>query len=142
MFDVNCQAEIKKLNVRTVTNNNEISPAIDITMVLKQVPVKRITSAGDFSVLYNGDVVLLGEVNPHTVQHKLENLAVTIGAKKLSGCDIKKGMKITLLPEKQANIELKVEVEYPEHTVYFMGLLASETNVKIEQRQLSLVNEQ
>lgn len=145
MFDVKCQAEVKNLNVRTEVHGDEYVPAVDIKMMLLAVPVDRITSAcPDIGKrFYQGDVVAVGEVNPLTVGHKLENLTVTIGDKVLKGCDIKKGMKINLLPEQKANVEIQVQTEHRDNlAVHVMELLRSEVAVKVSERQLDLVNVQ
>ena len=145
MFDVKCQAEIKGLNVRIECHGEQYIPAMDITMMLLEVPVNRITSAcPDMEKrFYRGDIVAIGEVNPLTVQHNLENLTVNIAGKKVTGCDIKKGMKIQLLPEHKANVEVKIQTRHSDElTCHVIKLLRSEVMVAINERQLDLVNEQ
>jgi len=142
MFDVKCKAEIKNLNIRTENHGDEIVPAVDITMMLIGVPVDRISSAcPDIAKrFYEGDQVAVGEVNPLTVGHKLENLHVTIGGKKVAGCDIKRGAKIMLLPAHLANVEVKVQVQHSDNLAgHVMDLLKDETDVTINERQLSMV---
>ena len=141
MFDVKCGAEVRNLNIRTENHGDEIVPAVDIKMMLLGVPVDRITSAcpNIAKRFYDGDLVAIGEVNPLTVQHKLENLIVKIGEKTLKGCDIKKGAKIHLLPAMLANVEVTVQVEHSgDLAVQVMNHLKGEIGVSVNERQLAL----
>lgn len=142
MFDVKCKAEVKNLNVRTEIHGDDNVPAYDVTLMLLGVPVDCITRAcPDIGKrFYSGDQVAIGEVNPLTVQHKMENLTVKIGERTLNGCDIKKGAKIMLLPEKVANVEVKVQVEHRGDIVLdIMAVLRDEVIVSINERQLEIV---
>ena len=144
MFDVNCQAEIKHLNVRMETHGDDYVPALDVKMMLLDVPVDRINSAipGLADWAYEGDVVRVGEVNPFTVQHKLENLTVTIGERELKGCDLKKGMKVNIKPEKKADVEVTVQTHHKDIIPHILDYLKQEIGVKVHQRQLDLVENQ
>ena len=142
MFDVTCSAEIRAVTIRTETVAHETVPALDIKMLLLHVPVERISSAcpeiGER--FYEGDMVAVGEVNPLTVGHKLENLSVKIGDKTITGCDIKKGAKITLLPEKLANVEVTIQtLNHKDLILKVIGFLKSEIGVTINERQLKMV---
>ena len=111
MFDVKCQAEIRHLNYRKEIHGDEFVAATDVKVMLIGVPVDRITSAcPDISKrFYEGEIVAVGEVSPLIVGHKLENLAVTLGQIEIKGVDIKKGMKVHLLPQKIANVECSLQ---------------------------------
>lgn len=141
MFDVNCKAEIRALTIRTETVGEARVPAVDIKLMLMGVHVGAIDSACPQMAerFYDGDQVAVGEVNPFTVQHKLENLMVNLSGEKLLGCDIKKGAKITLLPEQLANVEVTVQARHRGNLVlHVMELLKDVAVVTITERQLAL----
>ena len=141
MFDVNCKAEIRAITIRTETVGDMRVPAVDIKLMLMGVQVDRIDSACPEmgKRFYDEDQVAIGEVNPLTVGHKLENMMVNISGEKLLGCDIKKGAKITLLPEKIANVEVTIQARHRgELVLKMMGLLKDVAVVTINERQLEL----
>jgi hypothetical protein len=144
MFDVKCKAEIRHLNVRRQAHGDDFVSADDIKLMLIGVPVDRINSACPEidKRFYNADQVAVGEVNPLTVQHSLENLAVQIGDVKLKGVNIKKKAKIHLLPGKVANVQCSIqvtEISDAQFTALRHLYLAGEANVKINERQLKLM---
>ncbi len=115
--------------------------AVDVKLMLISVPVDRITSAvPDMAArFYSGEVVAIGEVNPLTVHHKLENLGVTIDDLRFVDCDIKKGMQITLLPSHVANIECSVQISNVGDSIAALfARQRQEVSVKIVERQLKL----
>lgn len=141
MFDVRGKAELRHINVRAEAHGDEMVPAVDVKLMLIGVPVDRITSAvPDMAVrFYDGDTVAVGEVNPLTVHHKLENLAVTIDDLNFKGCDIKKGMKITLQPGKIADVECSVQIQgIGDSVAPLIRKLRDEVSVKVVERQLKL----
>lgn len=112
MLDVKCNAEIKHLNCRKEVHGEENVFANDVKLMLLGVPVDRLGSlCPDMGKhFYDGDVVAVGEVNPLTVGHKIENLKVKIEKESLNGVDLKKGAKIHLQPNKLANVECSIQV--------------------------------
>lgn len=142
MFDVKTTCEVKGLNVRVECHGEEYVPAVDIKLMLLGVPVDRITSACPNMAkrFYDGDLVAIGEVNPLTVGHKLENLSITLGETTIKGATIKRGMKIKLLPAKVADVEVTVQTEHHGSlAVDVMSMLREEVDVTINERQLNLV---
>ena len=145
MFNIKTKGEIKKLNVRKEFHGDDLVPAIDIKMVLIGVPVDKLTSAvPDMAKrFYEGDVVAVGEISPLIVGHKIENLEVKIDSVTLKGADVKKKMKLFLLPGKIANVELSVQVSDFNHkqlTKLTDLYIESEVKVEIFERQLSMVD--
>lgn len=141
MFQAKSKTGINGLSIRTEVRGNEVVPAIDIKMVMESVPVESISSAcpNIAARFYDGDQVAVGEVNPLVVGHKLENLTVTVGKRKLAGCDIKKGMKIQLLPERVARLEFTVQAErHGDIILFLMEVLKSELMVSIEENQVRI----
>lgn len=145
MFDVECRAEIKKLVPKMRIIRDEYLPEVAVTMLALDVPVEKITSAvPDLAKwAYKGDVVTIGEVNPLTVQHALQNLSVTIGDVTMTGCDLRKNMKIHLKPEKVADLLLTVDARHHEQTtMHVLRFLGQEVGVNFKERQLELVENQ
>ncbi len=141
MFDVTTKAEVRHINVRSEAHGDEIVPAIDVQLMLLGVPCDRITSAvPDMAKrFYKGEQVAVGEINPFVVHHKLENLAVKIGKVTLTGVDIKKNMKVHLLPGKVANVLVSVQAEHePASTADLIAMLRDEVDVSINERQLKI----
>lgn len=150
MFDMKAMAEIRHLNVRKQTHGDQFVPADDIKLMLMAVPVDNLTSAcpemGER--FYEGDQVAVGEVSPLTVWHALENMYVYIGEEAkdegvgLEGVAIKKGMKVHLLPNKLANVELSIQAtdvnddDYARLRHLFMD---GKAMVRMQERQLDLV---
>ena len=145
MFDVKTKGEIKKLNVRKEFHGDDLVRAIDIKMMLIGVPVEKLTTAvPDMAKrFYEGDVVAVGEVSPLIVGHRIENLAVKINDVEFKGANIKKKMKLHLLPGKIVNIELSVQVsDFTNKQLTRITDLYIESEVKVEifERQLSMVD--
>ena len=108
MFDINTKAELRNINLRAETHGDEYARAIDVQLMLLQVPVDRITSALSLERFYEGDQPVLQEVYPLCVKHKINNLAVTIGKVKLNGADAK-GIEVTPQPGKVCNVKITVQ---------------------------------
>lgn len=145
MFDFKATAEVKNLNVRSEIHGDETVPAIDVKLMCMNVPVDKITSAcvGIGDRFYDGNRVAVGEVNPLTVSHKLENLTVTLGdsdnAVTMKGVTIKKSMKINLQPDKVADVLLTIQTQHHDQlAIDIMGMLREEVPVQIGERQLKL----
>ena len=142
-MDVKCRAEIKKITCRAEIHGDQFKPAVDVTLMLMLVPVSGITSlCPDLTTLaYNGaGQVTIGEVNPLTVQHKLENLRVNLGHLVIRGADIKKGAKIHLQPNQLANVEVKVQCQETGTLASdLLSMLRDEVHAEISERQLSVV---
>ncbi len=140
MLDVNTQGEVRHINVRAEIHGDEIEPAFDVKLMLIDVPVSKITTlCAKLDRLYENDVVALGEVNPLTVQHKVENVQATIGDYSSTGCDIKKGAKIQLLPGQIANVEVTLQF-HSGNVEAVVPNLRETVKVTISERQLSMVD--
>ncbi len=145
MFDVTTKGELNHLNVRGETHGDETVPAMDIKLTLVNVPVKNITSAlENIEKLYTEkDEILIGEANPLTIGHKIENVEAIVGDVKLKGADVKKGISIELLPGKMANVRLSIQIGHAESVAErLMNMLGETVDVKIVERQgrLAAVN--
>ena len=122
-------------------SRDNMIPVVDVYMTLLRVPVESLSGfSSDIGLLYNGDLVAIGEFNPHTAHHKLINLSVKIGAVDLRGADIKKGSKVHLLPGRVANLDVTITADHHGQAILkLLGMLGSEVPVKITERQLSVV---
>lgn len=145
MLDIKAKAEIKNVNVRTEVHGDENVPAIDIKMMLIGVPVEKISTLcpymGNRFYDEHGQVVI-GEVNPLFVYHKVDNVAVELDGRKITECDIKKKAKIQLLPNKIANVELTVQTEHHDDLVlHVMACLKEQVDVTIIERQADAIDE-
>lgn len=141
MFEVKANAEIKNLNCRVETHGDDLVPAIDVKLLLLGVPVDKISTLCPEikKRFYNGPQVAVGEVNPLTVGHKVENLKVAIGDVVLNGADVKKGARIHLLPNHLANVEATVQGEHHGDTaVALLKMLRTEALTTISERQLQV----
>ena len=142
-MDVKCMAEVKGVNCRAEAHGDEYVPALDVTLMLMNVPVERISSlCPDLRTwaYTGGGMVSVGEVNPLTVGHKLENLRVVLGDVSIAGVDIKKGAKIHLQPNHLANVEVKVQCQQTgTRASDILTMLREQVMTTITERQLSVV---
>ena len=141
MFDFKCKAELRNINVRAEIHGDETVPAIDVKLLAIGVPVDKISSAiPDIAKhFYEKDKVVVGEVNPLTVQHKLENLTVKIHKTEVKGVDVKKKMLVTLEPGKVCDVEMSVQIQHATKTAAaLMPLLTEQVDFEISERQQRL----
>ncbi len=142
MLNIKTRGEVRHINVRAEMHGDEIEPAFDVRLMLLSVPVDKISTLcpklGD--VFYvGGDQVQLGEVNPLTVHHKVENVQATIGDYSSTGCDVAKGAKINLLPGKVCNLDLKLQFQSGNVNA-IIEYLRDEVDVTISERQMTLAD--
>jgi len=142
MLDLKATAEVRGINVRAEMHNEDIQPAFDVKLMLIAVDVKALSAfcPNMDKHFYDAEgLVTVGEVSPLTVTHKIENITASIGSFSHIGCDIKKGAKITLLPEWRANVEVQVQCQSGDvNTV--LKHLRDEVKVTLTERQLDMVS--
>lgn len=111
MFDVKTTAELRNINLRVESHGDSMVRAMDIKLMLLDVPVSKLTSAiPDFEKrFYDGEQPILQEISPFQIQHKIENVETTIDKVKLTGADIKKGARCWHKPGFVCNLEVTVQ---------------------------------
>jgi hypothetical protein len=111
MFDVKTAAELRNINLRVESHGENMVRAMDIKLMLLDVPVSKLTSAiPDFEKrFYDGEQPILQEISPFQIQHKIENVEATIDNTKLTGADIKKGARCWHKPGFVCNLEIIVQ---------------------------------
>jgi hypothetical protein len=142
VFDVKTNAEVRNINVRAENHGDDHVPAIDVKLMLLDVPIAKISSAiPDFEQrFYDGDQPILQEIVPFQIQHKIENVEAKIGRVVLKGADIKKGSKFWHKPSKVANVLITVQCsDFSEAAVpALMKMLKEEAKVEIIECQLKI----
>lgn len=144
MFDFKSRAEVRHLNVRTEAHGDEYVPAIDVKLMVLDVPITKLSTAcPNLERFYEGDQVAVGEVNPLTVGHKIENVTVHLGdpALTMKGVTIKKGARLNLKPGRIADMLVAIQVEHHgDLAIKIMKLLREEVPVEFQERQLKLAD--
>lgn len=142
MYDIKTQAEVRNINVRAENHGDEHIPAIDLKLMLLDVPIDRVSSAiPDFGKrFYDGDQPILQEIVPFQVHHKIQNVEVKVGSVVLKGADIKKGAKYWHKPGKVCNVLITVQSsDYSDAALPALSkMLKEEVKVSIIERQISI----
>lgn len=139
MFDVKTKAELRHINLRAEAHGEDMVRAIDVKLMLINVPVDKLTSAiPDFEKrFYDGDTPILQEIVPFQIRHNIENVEAKIGKVTLKGADIKKNSKCWHKPGKVCDIEIKVQsADFTDAALTTLSKqLKEEVTVEISERQ-------
>ena len=145
MFEVKTKAELKKINLRAEAHGDDWIRAMDIVLMLLDVPVDKISSAVPAMEkrFYKGDEPILQEIFPFQVQHKIENCNAKVSRTTFKGCDIKTKAKVWPKPGKVCNMEIKLQVsDFKDGALDSLSkLLRAEISIEITQRQADFIDE-
>lgn len=143
MFKVDGNAEVRNLNVRRQASGDEWVRAIDVKIMALAVPVGDISGAvPDIEKHFYGKSgdVLLAEIFPLKVRHKIENVEAVIGPVTLKGADVAK-IEVTPQPGKMANVLLSIQSsDFSDKDLAALTKVytAVETKLAIVERQASI----
>jgi hypothetical protein len=133
---------LRNINLRAEAHGEDFVRAIDVKIMLLDVPVEKLSSAiPDFAKrFYDGDAPILQEIVPFQIQHKIDNVEATIGGVSLKGADIKKGSKCWHKPGKVCNLLVSVQSsDFTDAALAKLSkLLREELPVAIVERQMNI----